>query len=43
MGPEIRKRRQGKKETQVDEIERIRWVADEKEDWGREEEIELDH
>ena len=32
MGPEIRKRRQGKKETQRDEIERIRWVADEKED-----------
>jgi len=43
MGPEIRKRRQGKKETQGDEIERIRWAADEKEDWGREEEMELDH
>jgi len=43
MGPEIRKRRQGKKETQGDEIERIRWAADKKEDWGREEEIELDH
>ena len=33
MGPEIKKRRQGKKETQGDEIERIRWAADEKEDW----------
>jgi len=43
MGPEIRKRRQGKKETQGDKIERIRWAADEKEDWGREEEIKLDH
>jgi len=43
MGPEIRRRRQGKKETQGDEIERIRWAADEKKDWGREEEMELDH
>ena len=43
MGPEIRKRRQGKKETQGDELERIRWTADEKEDWGREKEMELDH
>jgi len=43
MGPEIRKRRQGKKETQGDKIERIRWAADKKEDWGREEEMELDH
>jgi len=43
MGPEIKRRRQGKKETQGDEIERIRWVADEKEDWRREEEMELDH
>ena len=43
MGPEIRKRRQGKKETQGDEIERIRWVADKKEDWRREKEMELDH
>ena len=32
MGPEIKKRRQGKKETQRDGIERIRWAADEKED-----------
>ena len=36
MGSEIKKRRKGKKEIQGDEIERIRWVADEKEDWGRE-------
>jgi len=43
MGLEIRKRRKGKKETQEDEMERIRWAADKKEDWGREEEIELDH
>jgi len=43
MGPEIRKRRQGKKETQRDEIERVRWAVDEKEDWGREKEMELDH
>jgi len=43
MGPEIRKRRQGKKETPGDEIKRIRWAADEKEDWGREKEMELDH
>ena len=43
MGPEIKKRRQGKKETQGDEIERIRWAADEKEDWGREEEMKLNH
>ena len=43
IGPEIRKRRKGKKEVQGDEMERIRWAADEKEDWGREEEIELDH
>jgi len=32
MGPEIQKRRKGKKEVQEDEIERIRWAADEKED-----------
>jgi len=43
IGPEIRKRRQEKKEIQGDKIERIRWVADEKEDWGREKEMELDH
>jgi len=43
MGPEIKKRRKGKKEVQEDEIERIRWTADEKEDWGREEKMELDH
>ena len=43
MGPEIKKRRKGEKEVQEDEIERIRWAADEKEDWGREEEMELDH
>jgi len=43
MGPEIRKRKKEKKEIQEDEIERIRWAADEKEDWGREKEMELDH
>jgi len=43
MGPEIKKRRKGKKEIQEDKIERIRWAADEKEDWRKEEEIELDH
>jgi len=43
MGPEIKKRRKGKKETQGDKIERIRWAANKKEDWGREEEMELDH
>jgi len=43
MGPEIKKRREGKKEVQGDEIERIRWAVDKKEDWGREEEMELDH
>ena len=32
MGPEIRKRRKGKKEVQGDEMERIRWAADEKKD-----------
>jgi len=43
MGLEIKRRRKGKKEIQGDEIERIRWAMDEKEDWGREEEMELDH
>ena len=43
MGSEIKRRRKGKKEVQGDEIERIRWAADEKEDWGREKEMELDH
>jgi len=43
MGPKIRKRRKGKKEIQGNEIERSRWAVDEKEDWGREEEMELDH
>jgi len=43
MGLEIKKRRKEKREVQGDEIERIRWAVDEKEDWGREEEIELDH
>ena len=32
IGPEIKKRRKGKKEIQGDEIERTRWVADKKED-----------
>jgi len=35
MGPEIERKRKGKKEVQGDEIERIRWAADKKEDWGR--------
>ena len=43
MGPEIRKRRKGKKEVQEDEIERIRWAADEKKDQGREKKMELNH
>ena len=43
MGPEIKKRRKEKKKIQGNEIERIRWTADEKENWGREEEMELDH
>jgi len=43
MGPEIKRRRKGKKEVQGDEIKRIRWAADEKEDWGKEKEMELDH
>jgi len=43
MGPEIKKRRKGKKKIQGDEIERIRWAVDEKEDWEREKEMELDH
>jgi len=43
MGPEIKRRRKGKKEIQGDEIKRIRWVADKKEGWGREKEMELDH
>ena len=43
MGPEIKRRRKKKKKVQGDEIERIRWAADKKKDWGREEEIELDH
>ena len=43
MGPEIEKRRKGKKEVQGDEIKRIKWAADEKKDWGRKKEIELDH
>jgi len=43
MGPEIKRRRKEKKEVQEDKIERIRWVADKKKDWDREEEMELDH
>ena len=43
MGPEIKKRRKEKKKIQGNEIERIRWTADEKENWGREEKMELDH
>jgi len=33
----------GKKETREDEKKIVRWTVDEKEDWGREEEIEADH
>ena len=33
----------GKKEIREDEKKIIRWAVDEKEDWGREEEIEADH
>jgi len=33
----------GKKELREDEKKMVRWVVDEKEDWGREEEIEADH
>jgi len=43
MGPEIKKRRKGEKEIQGDKIERIRWAANEKKDWGREKKMELDH
>jgi len=43
MGPEIKKRRKKKKEIQRNKIKRIRWAADEKENWGREEEMKLDH
>ena len=32
-----------KKETREDERKIVRWAVDEKEDWGREEEIEADH
>ena len=33
----------GKKEIREDEKRIVRWAVDEKEDWGREEEIEADH
>ena len=33
----------GKKETREDERKIVRWAIDEKEDWGREKEIEADH
>ena len=33
----------GKKETREDKRKIVRWAVDEKEDWGREEEIEADH
>jgi len=33
----------GKKKTRKDERKIVRWAVDEKEDWGREEEIEADH
>ena len=33
----------GKKETRENEKKIVRWTMDEKEDWGREEEIEVDH
>jgi len=33
----------GKKETREEERKIVRWAVDEKEDWGREEEIEADH
>jgi len=32
-----------KREREVEEEAAIRWVADEKEDWGKEEKIEMDH
>jgi len=33
----------GKKETREDEKKIVRWAVNEKEDWGREEEMEVDH
>ena len=33
----------GKKEIREDEKKIVRWEVDEKKDWGREEEIEVDH
>ena len=33
----------GKMKTREDEKKIVRWTMDEKEDWGREEEIEADH
>jgi len=33
----------GKKERKKDEKKIVRWAVDEKEDWGREKEIEMDH
>ena len=43
MGPKIKRKRKRKKEIQGDEIKRISWMANEKEDWGREKKMELDH
>jgi len=43
IGPKIKRRRKGKKEIQENEIKRIRWAADKKEDWEREEEMKLDY
>jgi len=33
----------GKKEMREDEKKIVRWAVDEKEDWGREKEIKVDH
>ena len=43
MGPEIKRKRKGKKKIQRDKAERVRWTADKKENWRKEEEMELDH
>ena len=42
-GREEKGMRKGKRVVTLEEEKIVRWVIDEKEDWGKEEEIEKDH
>jgi len=40
---EKKERQEGRRKREIEDEAAIRWAADDKKDWGREEEMEMDH